>query len=241
MGTGGAGGPTSIGPAGSAGAGGTVTSGQGGAAGAITGGAGTGALGGAGGGARHCLPGGAVFAFLVRSLTTFARGDGGICRSTASISTVARAMAARPRTAAFPTRPRPTVAPGSTTRSAAFGARTSRACSISRTRVAFRRSSFASRASTTSTATTASTSNGRAGSGSARRSIRRALRRRGSCSARTGPPVVSSAHASKPDACARTAMAQSRCAPGTKGPRASAAWTCRSRCRGSPSRQAPSS
>ncbi len=78
MGSGGAGGPTSIGPAGSAGAGGTVTSGQGGAAGAITGGAGTGALGGAGGAPATACPGGAVFAFLVRSLTTFASGDGGL-------------------------------------------------------------------------------------------------------------------------------------------------------------------
>ena len=79
MGSGGAGGPTSIGPAGSAGAGGTVTSGQGGgAAGAITGGAGTGALGGAGGAPATACPGGAVFAFLVRSLTTFAVGDGGL-------------------------------------------------------------------------------------------------------------------------------------------------------------------
>ena len=89
MDSGGAGGPTSIGPggangsggsppAGSAGAGGTVTSGQGGAAGAITGGAGTGALGGAGGAPATACSGGAVFAFLVRSLTTFAPGDGGL-------------------------------------------------------------------------------------------------------------------------------------------------------------------
>ena len=84
MGSGGAGGPTSIGPAGSAGAagvagvGGTVTSGQGGAAGAITGAAGAGALGGAGGTPAAACPGGAVFAFLVRSLTTFAPVDGGL-------------------------------------------------------------------------------------------------------------------------------------------------------------------
>ena len=65
-------------PMGSGGAGGTVTSGQGGAAGAITGGAGTGALGGAGGAPATACPGGAVFAFLVRSLATFARGDGGL-------------------------------------------------------------------------------------------------------------------------------------------------------------------
>ena len=80
MGSGGAGGPTSIGPAGSAGAagvGGIVTSGQGGAAGAITGGAGAGALGGAGGAPATACPGGAVFAFLVRSLATFTPGDGG--------------------------------------------------------------------------------------------------------------------------------------------------------------------
>ena len=65
-------------PMGSAGASGTVTSGQGGAAGAITGGAGSGALGGAGGAPATACPGGAVFAFLVRSLTTFASGDGGV-------------------------------------------------------------------------------------------------------------------------------------------------------------------
>ena len=130
MGSGGAGGPTSIGPAGSAGVagvagvGGTVTSGQGGAAGAITGGAGTGRW--AVPAARPPLP--AEAAPCSRSSSAHSprsRPATAVCRTTASISTVARAMAACPRTAAFPTRPRPTVAPGSTIRSAAFGARTS--------------------------------------------------------------------------------------------------------------------
>ena len=65
-------------PMGSGGARGTVMSGQGGAAGASTGGAGAGALGGAGGAPAAACPGGAVYAFLVRSLTTFASGDGGV-------------------------------------------------------------------------------------------------------------------------------------------------------------------
>jgi hypothetical protein len=65
-------------PMGSGGAGGIVASGQGGAAGAITGGAGAGASGGAGGAPTTACAGGAAFAFLVRSLTTFARGDGGL-------------------------------------------------------------------------------------------------------------------------------------------------------------------
>ena len=63
-------------PAGDAGGGGATPSGPGGTAGVIAGGAG--APGGAGGGTALACPGGAVFTYLVRSLSTYAPvpGDG---------------------------------------------------------------------------------------------------------------------------------------------------------------------